>query len=318
MSIISNDINKAVAILNSEDVVAIPTETVYGLAANIYSEKAIRKIFEVKQRPLFNPLIVHLHSITQLENIVTDFPNKAKKLAEAFWPGSLTLVMKKNDAIPNLISAGKDTVAVRIPNHPVTLQLLKALDFPLAAPSANPFNRISPTQALHVEQYFKNDIQMVLEGGNCTSGIESTIIGFEGEEAVLYRLGAISLEDIEAVIGSIKIKNKSEVAPAAPGMLAKHYSPTTKTFLVDDVLQFVANNDFKKIGVLQFKDVVENEYIQHLEVLSKTGNLNEATANLYHAMHTLDSLNLEAIVIQKMPNYGLGKSMNDRLERAAK
>lgn len=317
MSIISNDINKAVAILNSEDIVAIPTETVYGLAGNIYSEKAIRKIFEVKKRPLFNPLIVHLYSVKQLNEIVTNIPEKAQKLAEAFWPGSLTLVLKKNEAIPDLITAGKDTVAVRIPNHPVTLQLLKALDFPLAAPSANPFNRISPTQALHVEQYFKNSIQMVLEGGSCTSGIESTIIGFEGEEAVLYRLGAISLEDIETVIGNIIVKNKSELAPAAPGMLAKHYSPTTKTFLVDDVLHFIENNHFKNIGVLQFKDSLENEFIAHLEVLSKSGNLNEAASNLYHAMHTLDALNLDAIVIQKMPNYGLGKSMNDRLERAA-
>ena len=230
MTFISNDIAKAIEILNNEDVIAIPTETVYGLAGNIYSEKAIRKIFEVKQRPLFNPLIVHIHSTDQLEELVTDIPYNAKILAEKFWPGALTLLLKKKPSVPDLITAGKDTVAVRIPNHPITLQLLKELSFPLAAPSANPFNRISPTSAVHVERYFKHKIKMVLEGGACVNGIESTIIGFENNEPVLYRLGSIALEDIEAVIGSVRVHNKSENAPNAPGMLLKHYAPKTKTF----------------------------------------------------------------------------------------
>ena len=200
MSIISKDISKAVALLNQEKLVAIPTETVYGLAGNIFSEKAIDSIFKTKQRPLFNPLIVHIPSIDYLETIVARIPEKAKLLAEAFWPGPITLVLKKKEVIPDVITAGKDTVAVRIPNHPTTLELLKQLDFPLAAPSANPFNRISPTSAEHVESYFKNDIKMVLDGGTCTSGIESTIIGFENDEPIIYRLGALALEEIETVI----------------------------------------------------------------------------------------------------------------------
>lgn len=318
MTIISSDISKAVNILNNEDVVAIPTETVYGLAGNIYSEKAIRKIFRVKQRPLFNPLIVHLHSIDQLDEIVSDFPTKARLLAAAFWPGSLTLILKKKSKIPDLITAGKDSVAVRIPNHEVTLQLLKELSFPLAAPSANPFNRISPTSALHVESYFKKSIPMVLEGGACKNGLESTIIGFENDEPILYRLGAISIEEIEKVVGKIKVNNKNEKAPEAPGMLAKHYSPKTKTYLTDDINQFLNDHKDKTIGVLCFTENIALSNSKNVEILSKSGDLKEAASNLYAALHTLDGLHLDMIVAQRFPNIGLGKSINDRLERATK
>ena len=208
MTLISKDISKAVDILNQEELVAIPTETVYGLAGNIYSEKAIKAIFEMKKRPFFNPLIVHIHSLDQLEDLVLEIPEKARTLANKFWPGSLTMVMKKKAIVPDLITAGKDSVAVRIPDHPVALELLKLLNFPLAAPSANPFGSISPTNAFHVADYFQNVLPMVLEGGDCRNGIESTIIGFENDEPVLYRLGSISLESIENVVGKIKVKNK--------------------------------------------------------------------------------------------------------------
>jgi L-threonylcarbamoyladenylate synthase len=318
MTIISNDIGRAVEILNNEDVVAIPTETVYGLAGNIYSDKAIRKIFEVKQRPLFNPLIVHLHSIEQLDEIASEFPIKAQLLADAFWPGSLTLILKKKSNIPDVITAGKDTVAVRIPNHPITLKLLKELSFPLAAPSANPFNRISPTNSLHVESYFKNSIKMVLEGGECKNGLESTIIGFENNEPVLYRLGAIAIEEIENIVGKINVKNKKEKAPDAPGMLAKHYAPKTKTYLVNDIKKFIKGNGDKTIGVVSFTEDMNASNIEHVEILSKSGDLKEAASKLYSALHTLDDLNLDLIVAQRFPDIGLGKSINDRLERATK
>lgn len=316
MTIISSDISKAVNILNKEDVVAIPTETVYGLAGNIYSEKAIKKIFEVKQRPLFNPLIVHLHSIEQVESIA-EFPVNARLLAERFWPGPLTLILKKKVVVPDLITAGKDTVAVRIPNHPVTLNLLQQLPFPIAAPSANPFNRISPTKSAHVERYFRDAIPMVLEGGECSKGIESTIVGFENGKAVLYRLGSLALQDIEQVIGEIVLKNKKEQAPNAPGMLAKHYAPLTKTYLVDNAEKFVVDYPYLSIGVLKFTTPITAKNIKHLEILSESGDLEEATANLYSALHKLDALTLDMIVAEKLPDYGLGQSINDRLERAA-
>lgn len=318
MTIISNNIKKAIDILNNEDIIAIPTETVYGLAGNIYSEKAIRKIFEVKQRPMFNPLIVHLHAVEQLDEIVREIPAKAKLLADAFWPGSLTLILKKRAKIPDLITAEKDTVAVRIPNHPVTLALLKELTFPLAAPSANPFNRISPTKASHVADYFKNSIQMVLDGGDCTHGLESTIIGFENDDPIVYRLGAISIEDIEKVIGKVDLRNKKENAPDAPGMLAKHYSPKTKTYLTNNVEQLITAHKDQSIGVLSFSENFTASNIQHIEILSGSGDLKEAASKLYSALHTLDSLGVDIIVAQRFPDMGLGKSINDRLERAAK
>ena len=318
MTQISSDISKAIELLNKEDVVAIPTETVYGLAGNIYSEKAIRKIFEVKQRPLFNPLIVHIPSIDHLEKIAREFPVKAQKLAEAFWPGSLTLILPKRLNIPEIVTGGKDTVGVRIPNHPVTLSLLKQLSFPLAAPSANPFNRISPTSSDHVKAYFENTLPMVLEGGECKNGIESTIIGFENNEAILYRLGAISIEDIEKIIGKIQIRNKSDTTPNAPGMLAKHYAPKTKMYLLDDLDKFIENNKSKKIGILKFKENLNTASVEHIEILSKSGDLKEAASKLYSTLHKLDSLNLDLIVAERFPDVGLGKSINDILERATK
>ncbi|TCK65079.1 translation factor SUA5 [Winogradskyella wandonensis] len=318
MSIISKDISKAVAILNAEELVAIPTETVYGLAGNIFSKKAINSIFATKQRPLFNPLIVHIPSVEYLDKIVEYIPKKAQLLADAFWPGPITLVLKKKAVIPDLITAGKDTVAVRIPNHPTTLELLKSLDFPLAAPSANPFNRISPTTAQHVEDYFKDQIQMVLDGGACKSGIESTIIGFEDEEPIIYRLGSTPIEAIENVVGKVEIKNNRESAPKAPGMLARHYAPKTKTVLTDNILETLYYYKNKRVGLITFKSEIENTNIDVQIALSKAGDLTESASNLYDVLHQLDGMQLDVIIAEKFPDFGLGKSINDRLERATK
>ncbi len=315
---ISKDIDKAIQILNLDGLVAIPTETVYGLAGNIYSATAVKRIFDLKQRPSYNPLIVHIGSIEQLHDLVQDIPEKAKILADKFWPGPLTMVLKKKEIVPDTVTAGKDTVAVRIPNHPVTLELLQLLDFPLAAPSANLFGLISPTQAEHVADYFKDDLPMILDGGNCQNGIESTIIGFENNEAVLYRLGSLSVEDIEDAIGSIKIKNKKEESPDAPGMLSKHYAPKTPTFLEEDVATLIKKNKEKKIGLLLFDKPLETEIVYHQEIVSKNRDLKEAASNLYAALHRLDKMNLDIIIAQKFPDYGLGKSINDRLTRATK
>lgn len=324
MTIISKDILKAVALLNAEEVVAIPTETVYGLAGNIFSEKAIKAIFEIKKRPFFNPLIVHIPSVDYLNTIVEYVPEKAKLLAEAFWPGPITLVLKKKNNIPNIITAGKDTVAVRVPNHPVTLELLNQLDFPLAAPSANPFSSISPTTAEHVDTYFKDSIKMVLDGGACKSGIESTIIGFENDQPIIYRLGSTAIEDIEAVIGTIDIKNtvtkqsrrENEIIPDAPGMLERHYAPKTETVLTNNVIDTIKKFPSKRIGLLVFNSEVDSDLIHIQIVLSKQGNLAEAASKLYDALHQLDKENLDIIIAERLPNNGLGKSINDRLQRA--
>jgi len=318
MSIISKDISKAVRLLNDEELVAIPTETVYGLAGNIYSEKAINAIFKTKQRPKFNPLIVHIPNVEYLENIVEYIPEKARLLADAFWPGPITLVLKKKKEIPALITAGKSTVAVRVPNHPVTLDLLRQLDFPLAAPSANPFNRISPTTAKHVEDYFINDLKLVLDGGPCQSGIESTIIGFEKDEPIIYRLGSTPIEAIENVVGKISIKNKKEVAPDAPGMLERHYAPTTKTILTDNLQKAIQQYQGKRIGLLVYNDISNDDAVDYKIVLSEEKNLQEAASKLYDALHQLDRQNLDIIIAERLPDYDLGKSINDRLQRATK
>lgn len=314
----SKDINLAKEWLEKDEVIAIPTETVYGLAGNIYSEKAIRAIFETKNRPFYNPLIVHIDSVNKLNDLVEALPEKAKQLADVFWPGSLTLVLKKKDSVSNLITGGKDTVAIRIPNHPLTLELLAKLDFPLAAPSANPFGSISPTTAKHVADYFPETLPMVLDGGDCTNGIESTIIGFENDVPVLYRLGAISKEELEQVIGSIQVKNTNEKAPEAPGMLTKHYAPKTKLILTDDVIATSKKYETQQVGFLLFQDEEINNSSNIKEVLSDKGSYKEAASNLYAAMHRLDELQLDVIIAQKFPDIDLGKSINDRLERATK
>lgn len=319
MTLVSKDISKAIAFLLNEDVVAIPTETVYGLAGNIYSENAIKKIFSLKKRPFYNPLIVHISSLEQLDNIVSSIPPKALKLAKAFWPGSLTLVLSKKDSIPNLITAGKNTVAVRIPNHPLALALLKSLPFPLAAPSANPFGNISPTNAMHVAAYFNNDLPMVLDGGACEKGLESTIIGFEKETPIIYRLGSISIEEIVEVVGDVTIKNKSEITSlSAPGMLSRHYAPKTKTYLVPDVASFIENQIDKKIGVIVFSEAKNIRQVKRIEILSSKGDLKEAASKLYDSLHSLDKLDLDMIVAELFPEVGLGKTINDRLRRATK
>jgi L-threonylcarbamoyladenylate synthase len=315
---ITKNIQLAIQELLDDNIVAIPTETVYGLAGNAFSEAAVHKIFELKKRPLHNPLIVHIQSINYLNQVATNIPDKAYQLAKAFWPGPLTLVLNKKDNIPNVVSANKSTVAVRVPNHPMALALLANLDFPIAAPSANPFGSISPTSAIHVANYFTNELEIVLDGGECEKGIESTIVGFDGNEAVLYRLGSISIDDIEKEIGLLKLITNNDINPDAPGMLSRHYAPKTKMYFTNNVSELTEKFENKKIGVLLFEKKMNHQNIKHQEILSATGNLNEAAKNLYAAMHRLDHSNLDIIVAERLPDIGLGKTINDKLERASK
>ncbi len=317
MSIISDKISEAIKFLNNDDVIGFPTETVYGLAGNIYSVVAINKIFEVKKRPNFNPLIIHLKNVDQLPLVAKNIPKKAILLAQKFWPGSLTLILPKQDSISNLITANKPTVAVRVPNHEVALSLLNQLSFPLAAPSANPFMAISPTSAEQVERYFSSQIPMVLQGGFCKKGVESTIIGFENNEPVLYRFGAVSVEEIEKVVGKIKIVTSTEKI-IAPGMHYKHYAPNTKMILCESIENEILNLKNQKIGILSFSRKFVFPTVLHNEILSEKGNFDEAAKNLYAALQRLDSLGLDVILTQKVPNIDLGKTINDRLVRACR
>jgi L-threonylcarbamoyladenylate synthase len=315
---ITTDINQSKEVLEKDGIIAIPTETVYGLAGNAYSDTAIRKIYALKQRPFYNPLIVHIKSPEFLQHVAAEIPDDAMELAHEFWPGPLTIVLKKKSIIPDIVTSGKDTVAIRMPNHPVSLQLLEQLDFPLAAPSANPFGSISPTTAEHVHNYFGDTLEYVLEGGDCEKGIESTIIGFENGQAMLYRLGSLSVERIENKIGKLYRKTLDDKAPSAPGMLSRHYAPSTETYLTNDVEKKIAAYAGKRIGLLLFQNRIENIPENHQEILSSSGNLEEAAKNLYAAMHRLDKLKLDLIIAEKLPDNGLGKTLNDKLQRASK
>lgn len=311
----NEEVLKAATLLKQGNVVAIPTETVYGLAANAFDGNAVKQIFEIKQRPLFNPLIVHIKSIDYLENIVSSIPPKAMILAKHFWPGALTLVLPKKEIIPNVVTAGKDTVGIRVPSHPTALELLNQLDFPLAAPSANPFGYISPTTTAHVQNQLGAKIPFILDGGNCQKGIESTIIGFENNEPILYRVGAISKEEIENCIGKINSKTKAASSPEAPGMLSKHYSPRTPLMVSDDIISDLEKYKNQAVGFIVFSDLNLNASEKYIQV-STTNNLEEAAQNLYAAMHQLDAAGFELIIAEKFPETGLGISLNDRLYRA--
>jgi L-threonylcarbamoyladenylate synthase len=315
MANITTDISLAVKALQNDDIIGMPTETVYGLAGNAFSEKAIHKIFATKKRPLYNPLIVHIKNIDYLKLIAKDIPETAYKLATTFWPGALTLLLNKKENVPSIVTANKPTVAVRIPNHPMALQLLNKLDFPLAAPSANPFTTISSTTAQHVQHYFNKEIEIILDGGDCAKGIESTIVGFDNDKVVIYRLGTITEDDLSKVVDNVHIYIGQDDKPIAPGMLLKHYSPKTKTVLLNDTKFFDLYAD-KKVGVLSFNTTFYSAAIAMQIQLSPLGNLEEAAKSLYAAMHKLDNANLDIIAVQLLPYEGIGKAINDRLKRA--
>lgn len=315
MAIVGKDIGKAKEVLASAELVAIPTETVYGLAGNCLDTKAITRIFEVKERPYFDPLIAHFSSLSQVKKYVRNFPPIAEALAKKFWPGPLTMILEKKAVIPDLVTSGLDTVAVRIPNHPLTLKLLRSLDFPLAAPSANPFGYVSPTEAFHVQAQLGEKIDYILDGGNCEIGIESTIIAFEGDKIIVHRLGGISIEDMEGITKNIELRQESHNKVVAPGMLSSHYAPLTPIRL-GDIPTLLEENKDKNIGVLAF----EKKYLgddKRQFILSDGGDLGEAAANLFSALRKLDNMKLELIVAEKVPNQGLGRAINDRLTRAS-
>lgn len=318
MATIGQDIKKAAEWLKIGNVVAIPTETVYGLAANALNEEAVKLIFTTKQRPMTNPLIIHLPNLESLEKYVQSFPPLAKQLATAFCPGPLTMVLPKKSIVSDVVTAGLPNVAVRIPNHPLTLKLLQQLDFPLAAPSANPFGYISPTTAQHVAKQLGNKIPYILDGGLCQKGLESTIVGFQNEKVIVYRLGAIALEDLEKVVGdNLILNNLKAEKPLSPGMLPYHYSPHTPLYLTDNLKTAMASFDLNKIGVITLSKIWSEIPKNHQIQLSINHNLETAGHQLYKAMHQLDALGLEAIFVEKMPDKGIGKTMNDRLKRAA-
>jgi L-threonylcarbamoyladenylate synthase len=313
---IGTDITIAIRHLEAGELVAIPTETVYGLAGNALDENAVMQIFKVKNRPTFDPLIVHTDSIEKVQDFVTTMSAEALLLAHHFWAGALTLLLPKKSIIPDLVTSGSPLVAIRIPNHPLTLTLLKNLAFPLAAPSANPFGYISPTTAQHVAAQLGDKIPYILDGGECALGLESTIVGFENGAPTIYRKGGISMEAIEKVIGKVQVKTYSSSNPQAPGMLKSHYAPRIPLVL-GDIEKLIPQYENRKIGILSFQkyftQIPKNQQI----TLSASGSLEEAAKHLFAAMRELDQMNLDIILAELLPEKELGRAINDRLRRAA-
>lgn len=312
-TVIRTDIFQAKKFLEEGEIVGIPTETVYGLAANALNEDAVLKIFSVKNRPHFDPLIVHVGSVKEMEKYVKDIPAFAEVLIKTFMPGPLTLLLKKNETIPDLVTSGLDTVAIRIPSHPLALELLQVLDFPLAAPSANPFGYISPTTAQHVYDQLQGKIPYILNGGATSVGVESTIVGFEGGEVIVYRLGGIAVENIENVVGKkVRLEINSSSNPVAPGSLKSHYAPRKELVISESVNQLISN-----AGVIAFDKYIEGIERKNQILLSEKGDLEEAAKNLFAAMRKLDDSDVKVIVAVKFPDEGLGRAINDRLNRAS-
>lgn len=317
-TIIGKDIEQAKTWLMNGDVVAIPTETVYGLAGNALNADAVLKIFAAKNRPSFNPLIVHAASWLQATEYVQQVPAKASVLAEKFSPGPLTFLLKKKNSIPDLVTAGSDKVAIRIPAHPVALKLLQSINFPLAAPSANPFGYVSPTTAEHVLEGLDGKIPYILDGGAATVGLESTIIGFDDNENVLlYRTGGITAEQIEGVLKEkiIFARLASEENPETAGQLKSHYAPYTPLY-VGDIDKLKKQFDGKKIACISFTQQFDGIEEANQFILSRGGNLDEAAKNLFTVLRITDKLNADVILAEKFPNQGIGRAINDRLSKA--
>ncbi len=316
MALIGTTISEAINQLRNNALVAIPTETVYGLAANALKEEAVLKIFEAKQRPFFDPLIIHLPSITSI-SLYADLNNKKlQQLAQTFWPGPLTLLLPKKNNVPSIVTSGLATIAVRIPNHSVTLSLLNQLDFPLAAPSANPFGYISPTTALHVQKQLGHKINYILDGGSCNVGLESTIVGVEDDIVCIYRLGGLSISDIESVIGKVELKINHSSNPKAPGQLKSHYAPK-KPLFIGDLEELVNQYKNKKLAVICFGDEPKIKSGDVVFNLSRSKNLKEAALNLFNYLRIADECDSEIVIASFVEQTGLGLAVNDRLQRAS-
>jgi L-threonylcarbamoyladenylate synthase len=306
-------IKKAIQLLKDGDIVAFPTETVYGLGANVFNPYAVAKIFEAKKRPRFDPLIVHIGEKDWIFDLAEHIPSEAKRLIDAFWPGPLTIIFKKKVIVPDIVTAGLQTVGIRMPLHPVALRLIREFKKPIAAPSANPFGYISPTKASHVAKMLGDRLPLILDGGNSVFGIESTIVSIMDKKVYIHRHGAISAEEIAAVAGAVYDKKEGAVCEA-PGELPYHYAPSKPLRLIDAIDEIeIENSAFLSFGIPNIRAVSK-----YVKILSEKRDLREAAANFFSFLIELDNVDVEIIYSEKIPETGLGKAMMDRLRKASK
>ena len=312
------NLKRAAEIIRKGGLVAFPTETVYGLGGDAFNPDAVARIFEVKERPTFDPIIVHIADFGDIKRLCREIDERAKILAEKFWPGPLTMVLKKSEKVPDIVTAGLDTIAVRMPSHPVARKLIEYSKTPIAAPSANLFGKLSPTTAEHVKEQLGERIDMIIDGGKCPVGVESTVIDLSVDPPVILRPGGTPAEEIEKVIGKVSFIHRSD-EPKSPGQLKKHYSPRTPLRIIRGEID-VGHGE--KAGLLAFKqpDDETARKFEKIEVLSSSDDLNEAlrqaAQNLFSALHRLDKANLDVIYAEPVPEIGLGRAIMDRLRKA--
>ncbi|HNW43504.1 MAG TPA: L-threonylcarbamoyladenylate synthase [Elusimicrobiales bacterium] len=308
------NIKIAAALIKAGGTVAFPTETVYGLGADGFNPAACARIFEIKGRPRFDPLILHAASLKQALRLFRRVPAPALRLMKKFWPGPLTLVLPKSAAVPDIVTAGLATVAVRVPANPAALALIKAAGRPIAAPSANKFGRLSPTTAAHVKKQLASGPDMILDGGKTAIGVESTIVTFCKGHPVLLRPGGLPLEELEKVSGRTSLaRSPDSNAPAAPGCLKKHYAPAVRLKIISPGQ---AVNAGRSAAYLAFSDAPAGKF-RAVETLSCRGDLREAAAGLFSALHRLENSGAKIIYAEKVPPHGLGRAIMDRLRRAS-
>lgn len=303
---------KAAEIIKNGGLVAFPTETVYGLGASALNARAVVRIFEVKNRPSFDPLIVHIQKREDLFRLCKAIDRRVELLIERFWPGPLTLVLFKTEIIPEVVCAGLESVAIRMPANKIALKLIEESGVPIAAPSANPFGYLSPTTAEHVREQIGDKIDFIIDGGKTEIGIESTVLDLTGEPTIL-RPGALPVEEIEKIIGPVKISSQVEKIKS-PGQFWKHYAPKVPLKIIKN-----GNADFtrnKKIGLLAFKPWSDVSQFERVEVLSRNGDLAEAACNFFEALHRLEKAGLDLIYAEPVPEQGLGRAIMDRLRKA--
>ncbi len=311
---ISRQIELGARLIKEGKTAAFPTETVYGLGADAFNAAAVSRIFEIKGRPQNNPLIVHISKIEHIEKIAAIIPDKAVSLAEYFWPGALTIVLPKRNEIPDIVTSGNPTVAIRMPANPIALELINLSQTPIAAPSANAFTCTSPTTAEHVREQLGDKCDLIIDGGACRIGVESTVISFTGDRPLILRPGGVSIEQIESVIGKVDTLSTAVRAAESPGMMPNHYAPRTPLALVSEITPNIAQAS--DVGVILFKPVA-GIFHGPVEILSADGDMAEAAMNLYAAIRRLDAMGLRQIVSTKAPDTGIGQAINNRLEKAA-
>jgi len=320
-AVTDESIREAAALLRGGKLVAFPTETVYGLGADARDGRAVARIFEIKGRPSFNPVIVHVASAQAAESLVK-MDDRTRAVAARFWPGPLTLILPRRDGCPvsELCSAGLPTLAVRAPAHPAAQRLLKECGAPLAAPSANKSGTVSATTPAYVAQSFGDEVDMILAAGPCAIGLESTVLDLSGAEPVILRPGAVTAEDLVPVLGAVGLDSGNHEKPRSPGQLLRHYAPSVPLRL--NAVDLAPGEALLSFGSEKFMGIRGGGAAKDLpddarRNLSETGDLNEAAANLFRMLHELDRPDHKAIAVMNIPERGLGIAINDRLRRAA-